>query len=84
LQFKLNAKKRKNLLGDASDITINGANTLEFFITLKDDPHFLKKHISINVADFIKQDIKVEYEQDLDISIYTKRVYEDYCYEDRR
>ena len=84
LHFKLNAEKRENLLGDASDITINGASTLEFFITSKDDPHFLKKHISINVADFIKQDIKVEYEQDLDISIYTKRVYEDYCYEDRR
>ena len=84
LQFKLNAKKRKDLLGDASDITINGADTLEFFITSKNDPHFLKKHIRISVADFIKQDIKVEYEQDLDISIYTKRVYEDYCYEDRR
>ena len=83
LHFKLNEEKRKNLLGDASDITINGADTLEFFITSKDDPHFLKQHISINVAEFIKQDIEVKYEQDLDISIYTKRVYEDYCYEFR-
>ena len=84
LQFKLNAKKREDLLGDASDVTVNGATTLDFFITAKNDPHFLKKHISINIAEFIKQDLDIEYKQDLDISIYTKRVYEDYCYEVRR
>ena len=81
LQFKLNEKKRQELLGNATDVTVNGATTLEFFVTAKDDPHFLKKYITINIADFIKQDINFEYKKDLEASIYTKRVFEDYTYD---
>jgi len=85
LHFKLNTEKGKNLLGDAFDITINGATTLEFFITAKNDPHFLKKEISIAIISLIKQDITVDCTGQLgEFSIYTKRVYEDYTYEDRR
>lgn len=81
INFELNANKRKDLLGDASDITINGANVLDFFITKQDDPHFFLKHIRIDIIDFIKNDIKLEYTEDLNnTSMYTKRVYEHYTF----
>tara|TARA_Y100000780_G_scaffold190762_1_gene178563 strand:+ start:34 stop:591 length:558 start_codon:yes stop_codon:yes gene_type:complete len=84
MHIALHENIRKDLLGDASDITINGATTLQFFITKKDDPHFLKKEIIIDIINLIKQDITVDCTPLGEFSIYTKRVYEDYTYEDRR
>ena len=84
MHITLHENIRKELLRDASDITINGATTLQFFITKKDDPHFLKKEIIIDIINLIKQDITVDCTPLGEFSIYTKRVYEDYCYEIRR
>ena len=74
----------RNGLNDSGDsITINGVNELDFFFTKLDDPHFLKKHVSFSVEEFISNDIKIEYTEDLkNISVFTKRIYDDYIYEE--
>ena len=74
----------RNSLNESGDsITINGVNELDFFFTKLDDPHFLKKHVSFSVEEFISNDIKVEYTDDLkNVSVFTKRIYDDYIYEE--
>ena len=83
LVFILNVDLRDSLIQSSDSITINGVNELDFFFTKLDDPHFLKKHVSFSVGEFINSDIKVEYTEDLkNISVFTKRIYDDYIYEE--
>ena len=83
LVFILNIDLRDSLIQSGDSITINGVNELDFFFTKLDDPHFLKKHVSFSVGEFISSDIKVEYTEDLkNISVFTKRIYDDYIYEE--
>ena len=83
LVFILNIDLRDSLIQSGDSITINGVNELSFFFTELDDPHFLKKHVSFSVEEFITNDIKIEYTEDLkNISVFTKRIYDDYIYEE--
>jgi len=83
LFFMLDVSLRNDITGAGDSITINGVNELNFFFTKLNDPHFLKKHIRFSVEEFINSDISIVYTEDLeDISVYTKRIYDDYIYEE--
>lgn len=83
LVFILNVDLRDSLIQSGDSITINGVNEVSFFFTELDDPHFLRKHISFSVGEFISNDIKIEYTENLkNVSVFTKRIYDDYIYEE--
>jgi len=83
LVFILNVDLRDSLIQSGDSITINGVNEVSFFFTELDDPHFLRKHISFSVGEFISNDIKIEYTENLkNVSLFTKRIYDDYIYEE--
>ena len=43
----------------------------------------IRDSVSFSVEEFITNDIKIEYTEDLkNISVFTKRIYDDYIYEE--
>jgi len=83
LTFILDSGLRNSLTQAGDSITINGVNTLHFFFTELNDPHFLKKHVSFSVEEFLSKDVEVVYTENLtNASVYTRRIYDDYIYEE--
>ena len=82
LIFFLNVNLR-NVAEDKSQVIINGVTALSFFFTKKDDPHVLKKHVLVSIDDLLQNNVISDYVKPLNnISVFTKRIYENYLYEE--
>ena len=73
----------RNVAEDKSQVIINGVTALSFYFTKKDDPHVLKKHVLVSIDDLLQNNVISDYVKPLNnISVFTKRIYENYLYEE--
>ena len=73
----------KNATENTSQLIVNGIVKLHFYFTKKDDPHMLRKHVSVNVEDIFQNNVITNYTETLNnVSVFTKRIYENYLYEE--
>ena len=83
LTFMLSQNLRNATLDPSQPIVISGVSELNFYFTKKDDPHVLYKHVLVVIEEIFQNDIISDYVEPLNnVSVFTKRVYENYWYEE--